>query len=92
MAQAPRDNNGVTTLLCTSNGDGSTPVAVQVDPTAHGIYVDNNTTGSDLSGDIAARDQNAVPVAMGVSSADGVTPTPIYADPATGFLLINSTP
>jgi len=91
MANAARDANYVPTLLATDNADGSTPMRVYVDPTAHSLDVDDDTTGSDLSGNIASRDANYVPVLMGVSSVDGVTPTAIYGDPATGKLLIDST-
>ncbi len=40
MANAPRDNNRVTSLLGTSSSDGVTPVVVYVDPTTHRILVD----------------------------------------------------
>ena len=91
MAEAKRDANSIETLIATSNADGSTPVKVTVDPTTHELKTSDGTTGSDLSGDIAARDNNGIPVMMGVSSADGVTPTPIYANPATGAILVKST-
>ena len=90
MTEARKDENGVSTLIITSNADGSTPMLVQVDSTAHSILIEDNTTGSDLSGDIASRDKNFIPVLMGVSSTDGITPTAIYGDPATGKILINS--
>lgn len=90
MAQAAFDNNGVPTILGTSNADGSTPVRIKVDATSHALITDDNTTGSDLSDDIAGRDANGRTVLMGLSSVDGVTPVEIYADPATGALLINS--
>jgi hypothetical protein len=90
MADAKRDQNYVTTLLATSNADGSTPVLIQVDPTTHALLTVDDVDGSDLSGNIASRDNNRVTVWMGVSSADGVTPTAIYADPATGELLVRS--
>lgn len=90
MADAPRDNNNVPTMLGTSATDGSTPVPVKADPTTHAIWVDDAATGSDLSGDVAARDANGVTVLMGVSSADGVTPTPIYVRASDGYLLVDS--
>lgn len=40
MAQAPRDQNRIPTLLGVSSADGITPVAVYVDPTTHRLYVD----------------------------------------------------
>lgn len=91
MANAARDANYVPTLLATSNADGATPMRVYVDPSTHAIATDDNTTGSDLSGNVASRDANYVPVLMGVSSVDGVTPTAVYGNPATGELLIDST-
>lgn len=40
MAQAGRDQNNVPTLLGVSNVDGTTPVAVYVDPTTHRLLTD----------------------------------------------------
>lgn len=84
-----KDQNQVDTLLGTSNADGKTPVIIKASPTAHSLATDDNTTGSDLSNDIASRDNNMVPVLIAVSSADGITPVAIYAD-ANGQLLIKS--
>ena len=39
MAQAPRDDNQVTTLLGVSNADGTTPVVLYADPTTHRLLV-----------------------------------------------------
>lgn len=91
MVQAKRDENGYLTGLAASNADGVTPVLLQVNISNQSLVVNDGTTGTDLSGNIASRDQNNYPVLMGVSSADGVTPTAIYADPATGALLIQTT-
>jgi len=91
MAEAPRDNNRVPTILATSNVDGVTPLPIYVDPTTHFVQVDDGATGSDLSDDNADRDGNRVPVMLGVSNADGETTVPIYGDPANGNLLIKST-
>lgn len=90
MTEAKRDNNQIPTMTGVSNANGSTPTIIKADPTTHALQVDDNTTGSDLSGDNASRDDNSVPVLMGVSSVDGITPVPIYVDPANGKLLINS--
>lgn len=90
MTNAKRDENGVTTKLATSNADGTTPLSVQVNPTTHGLVVDDGVGGSDLSGDIASRDENSVPVMIAVSSVDGVTPVPLYIDSVTRKLLTNS--
>lgn len=78
MSQAKRDENAVTTLLATDNTDGVTPVLICAEASTHALCVDNGTTGSDLSDDIAGRDQNAVPVLLAVSSVDGVTPVEVY--------------
>lgn len=91
MAEAKRDNNFVPTALGTSNADGTTPLLVQADPTNHGISALDDTTGSDLSGDLASRDNNRVTVIMAVSETDGTTPVAVYIDSATGKLLIDST-
>lgn len=40
MAQAPRDENRITTLLGTSNADGITPVVIWADPVTHRLLVD----------------------------------------------------
>jgi hypothetical protein len=91
MTNVTRDANGVWGMLGTSNADGITVLPVQVDPTLHGIIIDDNTTGSNLSANnVGKRDQNQVPVLMGVSNVDGVTPVQCYIDSATGKLLINS--
>ena len=90
MANAAKDNNGVPTLIGASSADGSTPVRVKVDAGTNIIQTDDDTTGSDLSGDVAGRDDNGVPFLMGVSEVDGVTPVEIYVN-ASGELLIDST-
>lgn len=90
MTDAYRDSNNVPTLLGTSSDDGTTPVPVQADPTNHGLKIHDASTGSDLSGDVAARDSNFVPVLMCVSSADGVTPVAVYTHGTDGHLLIDS--
>lgn len=89
--QAVRDENRVTSIVCVSSADGVTPIAVKADPTEHYIIVDDNTTGSDLSGEVAVRDQNLVTAWVAVSSVDGVTPVPVYAS-VNGELLVDSTP
>lgn len=90
MAQARKDQNYVSTRLATSNADGTTPLNLQANPTTHALDVDDGTTGSDLSGDIAARDQNHIPVILAVSEVDGVTPVAVYIDSSTKKLLVDS--
>lgn len=89
MTEAKKDNNQIPVSLATSNADGETPVLFEANPTNHGLTVEDNTTGSDLSDDIASRDNNGIPVAMAVSEADGVTPVAIYADSSSGALLVD---
>ena len=88
--RARKDNNGIPVMLGTSSVDGVTPIVLYVEPNNHGIEVDDNTTGSDLSAINARRDENYDPVAMGTSSSDGLTPEAIYIEPTTKKLLINS--
>ena len=47
MANAPRDNNRVPTLIGVSSSDGTTPTTVYVDPTTHRLYVALGTNFSD---------------------------------------------
>lgn len=91
MAEAQKDQNHVSTRLATSNSDGVTPLNIRAHPTQHYLDTDDNTTGSDLSGDIASRDQNHIPVIMAVSELDGVTPVAVYIDAVTNKLLVDST-
>lgn len=92
MAEAKRDNNGVTSQLAVSNTDGRTPLKLQADPVTHRVKVNNGTTGSDVSANTdARRDGNYVPTMEAARSSDGLAPVPLYIDSATGFLLIKST-
>lgn len=90
MTNAKIDQNGIKTALGTSDADGITPLRLYLDPVTHEIIRDDNTTGSDLSGDNAGRDQNIEPVLMGTSSADNSTPVALYIKSGTNELLINS--
>lgn len=90
MTEALRDQNHIPTLLALSNADGETILPVYGNATNNALAADDDTGGSDLSGDIEERDQNRVPVFMAVSAVDGVTPVPIYLDPTGNKLLINS--
>lgn len=90
MANASKDENGVSTLLGTLNSDGRTTIRVQVNASTHSLKVDDNTTGSDNGPTNAPKDQNNVPALLAVSSADGITPVVVYAD-SSGNLLVKST-
>jgi len=89
MANAEKDENGVSTLITALNTDGDTIVAVKADPSTHRLKADDNTTGSDFGPVAALRDENDVPTLLAVSSVDGVTPVVVYAD-SSGQLLIDS--
>lgn len=52
MANAPRDNNRVPTLLGTSSTDGTTPIPIYADPTTHRLKVDVAVSGSDINSHI----------------------------------------
>lgn len=88
MAEAPRDENNVPTLLGTLETDGDTVVPIKADASG-GLLVDDSNTGTDHGGTIAPRDDNFVPAIIAVSSVDGVTPVVVYAD-AEGKLLVDS--
>jgi hypothetical protein len=65
MAQAPRDNNSIPTLIATSNADGVTPVVIWGDPATHRLLVD-----------VVASAMRVVAMADGVA----ITPTGDTAD------------
>ena len=90
MTEAKKDQNSIPVTLGTSDADGITPLPIQADPSTHELYTDDNTTGSDLSDDIARRDNNGQTVLMATSSTDGITPVPVYIDSVAGKFLINS--
>lgn len=89
MANAKRDQNNVPTLLGVLDTNGTTLVRVKVNPTNHGLEIDDDTTGTDHGPTNAPRDENFVTALIGVSSADGTTPVAVYAD-SDGNLLIDS--
>jgi len=89
MVNAKRDDNRITTLLATLNSDGITPQLVYINPSNHGVAIDDDTIGSGTATTNSKRDDNRVTTLWGVSSADGVTPVAIWAD-SNGKLLINS--
>jgi len=92
MANAPRDENRVTTILALSDADGTTIKNVPINvANSNAIKVSDALTGADFGGNPAPRDGNRIPVFMGVSATDGITPVAVYADATTGALLIRST-
>jgi len=91
MTDTKKDNNQIPALLGTSNADGVTTLPFKANASTHALLADDATTGSDLSGDIAARDNNGIPVAMAVSETDEITPVALYANSSTGALLMDHT-
>jgi hypothetical protein len=87
--QAKRDENNVPTILGVLDTDGTTVVPVEINPTTHALFVDNNTTGTDQGPARALRDENFVPTMVAVSDVDGVTPVVLYTN-SSGKLLIDS--
>lgn len=84
-----RDDNYVPVAMGVLNTDGVTPTMIEANPSTHVLDYDDNTSGSDNSGDNAYRDGNYVPTLIAVSEADGVTPVPLYID-SDGNLLVDS--
>lgn len=89
MSNASLDENGIPTLICALNTDGTTITRVKVNSSTHTLKVVDDSTGSDHGTINALRDENSKVCLMAVSSADGVTPVAVYAD-SSGNLLIDS--
>lgn len=87
---AIKDSNSVATFLGTLQSDGTTPVAIKVNPANLALKVVDASTGTASTRTTASKDANGVSVWMGVSSADMTTLIPIAAD-SSGNLLIKST-
>jgi hypothetical protein len=68
--QAKRDENYIPVSLGVLNTDGSTPTALNADPTTHILDIEDNTTGDDNGGDYAQRDENSV-TTMTATDANG---------------------
>ncbi len=90
MTNAKRDDNNKPAILAVLNTDGTTVAPVEINPTTHGLSVDNNTTGTDQGPERALRDENFVTTMLAVSDVDGVTPVSLYVD-SNGKLLIDET-
>lgn len=89
MANAAKDNNGVSSLIAVLDTNGSTIVRVKADPSTHRLKVADASTGSDLGPTNAAKDQNFVSTLIAVSRIDGSTPVVVYCD-SSGNLLVDS--
>jgi len=90
MTNAKRDNNQIPVILAISSDDGSTPIQIKAEPSAHSLCTSDGDTGSDLTGEEAERDDNVVTTLLAASSDDGATPVPLYAN-TDGELLTKST-
>jgi len=84
MAQAPRDENKVPTLIGVSSADGITPVTIFVDPTTHRVLVDLAGGGSgDVVGPASATN-NAIVRYDGTTGKliqDYTSDAPVISDP-----------
>lgn len=91
MTNAKRDENNISTLICALNTDGTTTTLIQVNPTNHGLKIDDASTGSDAgnNGNSAMKDENGVSVLTAVSSVDGSSIVEVYAN-SSGQILIDS--
>lgn len=72
MAQAPRDENRIATLLGTSNADGTTPITVYADPITHRLLVDASGAGSTVTMEVPSGTVDAS------NNVFTVTNTPIF--------------
>lgn len=87
MAQAPRDENFVPTLLGVSNADGTTPVPIYADPVTHRLLVDlPGGSGSVTSVSVVSANGFAGTVATATS-----TPAITLTTTITGMLKGNGT-
>lgn len=90
MTNAERDDNNVPAIIAVLNTDGTTVTPVEINPTTHGLSVDNASSGTDQGPERALRDENFVTTMLAVSDSDGVTPVSLYVD-SNGRLLIDET-
>lgn len=91
MTNAKKDENDRPTMIAV---DKTTPTIIQliaINPTNHGLKIDDNTTGSDNGNNngVALLDENSVPVLTALSSAGDGKLVEVYAD-SSGNLLIDS--
>lgn len=89
MANAYKDENGVSAMIAVVQSTGTTIGRVLCNPTNNSLKVANNTTGSNNGPSRALKDENDVSTLIAVSSVDGFTPVALYVD-SSGNLLINS--
>lgn len=91
MANASRDENSRTTVICASSTDGLTIVPVCAKAN-HSLCVDDDTTGIDNGNNEgnAMLDENSVSVWIAESSDGSGDIVEVYADPVSKKVLINS--
>lgn len=91
MAQAPRDQNRVPTLLCgVSSADGTTLIPITIDSVTGEVLIqveNSDAQGAVTNREIAYRDDNRVPVILGLSDDDGTTKVMPVCHPS-GYLRI----
>lgn len=88
MAQAPRDQNRIPTLLGTSNADGVTPVVVYADPVTHRLLVDLGGGGSGTVTSVSVVTANGF---AGTVANATTTPAITLETTVTGILQGNGT-
>lgn len=88
MAQAPRDQNFVTTLLATSSADGVTPVVVYADPITHRLLTDLSGAGSGTVTSVSVATANGF---AGTVANATTTPAITLTTTITGILSGNGT-
>lgn len=88
MAQAPRDQNRITTLLATSNADGTTPVVLWADPATHRLLVDASGAGMGTVTSVSVVSANGF---AGTVATATTTPAITLSTTITGILKGNGT-
>src|SRR3990167_8162159 len=68
MANAPRDDNSIPTLLAVSNVDGVTPVVLWADPTTHRLLVDSSGGLSGTINEIAYFNSSSTIASLAVAT------------------------
>lgn len=88
MAQAPRDQNRVPTLLGTSNADGVTPVTIYADPVTHRLLIDAAGGGTGTVTDVSVVTANGF---AGTVADPTTTPAITLSTTVTGIVKGNGT-
>lgn len=93
MANAPLDQNNRPAIICASKNNGTTIVPIQINPSTHGVMIEDAHTGSDNGNNQgnAMLDENTKPVWIALSSAGNGAIIEVYGNPTTGAILVDST-